>query len=211
MKLTTAHAPRAVWGAPGDSTSPERWAMTWKTLLSGYVSIDEDTDHGMVIRQPMGTLIVCGLNPSTAWAQDGLGELDPTLTRIHGFAQGLGVSDVCMVNLYPQRYTDPDDLWDALGPSFDGAFVGTKTWSALYKLNLPEPFTLVAAWGTTAPRKGCRSWWPAVHWSHARIMGRLLRDWNRGQIWCWGTTKAGHPRHPLYLPATAKLQPWSAP
>lgn len=30
------------------------------------------------------------------------------------------------------------------------------------------------------------------------------------RLHCLGTTKGGHPRHPLYLPAAAPLQPWPA-
>ncbi|HGT3090075.1 TPA: DUF1643 domain-containing protein [Pseudomonas aeruginosa] len=30
-----------------------------------------------------------------------------------------------------------------------------------------------------------------------------------GRLWCLGTTKDGHPRHPLYLPGNQALQPWA--
>lgn len=201
MKLTDTHAPRAVWGTPGDPSSPERWAMAWKVYKG---------PNGPTWKGVGGTLIVCGLNPSTAWAQDGLGELDPTLTRIHGFALGLGVSDVCMVNLYPYRHTDPKDLWEAIPFHFDGIASVIKVCDVLGRIGLPEPFTVVAAWGATGPRRadGASTSWHKMHIQHT---ARYLRALGGGQLWCWGTTKAGHPRHPLYLPATAQLQPWRAP
>ncbi len=30
-----------------------------------------------------------------------------------------------------------------------------------------------------------------------------------GRLWCLGTTKDGHPRHPLYVPGNQALQPWA--
>lgn len=182
--------------------------MTWKTGLP------EVRTNG----EPGGTLIVCGLNPSTAWAQGGAGELDPTLTRIHGFARGLGVSDVCMVNLYPFRHTDPKDLWEAIPWDFDGVASMVKACEAVSSLGLPGPFTVVAGWGATAPPVGAFTgkfvalrWCVADHQRYIRHAARYLQALGGGQLWCWGTTKAGHPRHPLYLPATAQLQPWRAP
>jgi hypothetical protein len=202
MKLTAAHAPRAVWGAPGDPSSPERWAMTWKTGEPDFIGASD----------PAGTLIVCGLNPSTAWAQGGIGELDPTLTRIHCKALDLGVSDVCMVNLYPQRFTNPENLWGALAYDVAGAQNPDRVASVVTGLGLPEPWTVVAAWGATAPpKRNGQGMCLAYHSTHVQHTARYLRALGGGQLWCWGTTKAGHPRHPLYLPATAKLQPWSAP
>lgn len=181
--------------------------MTWETGLPDRYSCGE----------PRGTMIVCGLNPSTAWAENGEGELDPTLTRIHGFARGYaGRSHVCMVNLYPFRHTDPKDLWAAIPWDFDGVASSVKFSEAVTSLGLPEPWTVVAAWGATVPpvsayRLPDLHWFRACHVYHAQHAVRYLRALGGGQLWCWGTTKAGHPRHPLYLPATAKLQPWSAP
>lgn len=209
MKLSSWNTPRAVWGAPGDPSSPERWAMAWKVYKG---------PNGPTWKGVGGTLIVCGLNPSTAWAQDGLGELDPTLTRIHSFALGLGVSDVCMVNLYPQRHTDPKDLWGSIRWSFDAVGSTVKACKAIASLGLPEPFIVVAAWGSTQPPSGCfrpgvsgMCWDKEEHRMHVQHAALYLQALGGGQLWCWGTTKAGHPRHPLYLPATAQLQPWRAP
>ncbi len=30
-----------------------------------------------------------------------------------------------------------------------------------------------------------------------------------GRLWCLGTTKDGHPRHPLYVRGNQALQPWA--
>lgn len=203
MKLSAAHAPRAVGDEPGNSAVDWR-ALTWKTCLPLF---REGTSAG--------TLIVCGLNPSTAWARDGVGELDPTNSRIHGLAVGLGVSDVCMVNLYPFRHTDPKDLWNAIPWNFDGVASSVKVCEVVTSLGLPEPWTVVAAWGATVPSKRSAdsvwAWRRDYHHMHVQHAARYLRVVGHGQLWCWGTTKAGHPRHPLYLPATAKLQPWSVP
>lgn len=197
------HQPRAIWGPPGNVSSLERWAMSWRTTHPG--------------RGAGGTIIVCGLNPSTAWAAGGVGELDPTLTRIHRRAFNNGWQQVCMINLYPLRHTDPLALWAALPADFDSYGCIERMCQTVTELDLPEPWTVVAAWGATAPSStgymgGWVNAWCAQH--HARHTSRCaeyLRALGGGSLWCWGTTKAGHPRHPLYLPAATPLQRWGGP
>ena len=51
-------------------------------------------------------LIVFGVNPSTANEQTA----DPTITKVMGFADRNGFDGFIMLNLYPQRCTNPADL-----------------------------------------------------------------------------------------------------
>lgn len=78
----------ALWGPPGDDTSPWRIALTcvWDDALP--------------------RLGVCGLNPSTATPI----EPDPTCVRWLGMAQRWGFGSLTVVNLYPLRATKPKDL-----------------------------------------------------------------------------------------------------
>jgi hypothetical protein len=58
----------------------------------------------------------------------------------------------------------------------------------------PENDRLVVAWGT--------------HGSFLvrdRAVAKLLEG---RELWCFGTTKDGHPKHPLYLKRTTPLVPW---
>lgn len=117
------------------------------------------------------------LNPSTADASQD----DPTIRRCIGFAKREGYGAVAVLNLYAYRATSPQALLtckDAVGPEND-----VWLWDSLRAAVFwHEP--VVAAWGTNAQPDRVRevlSIVPNVDWR------------------CLGTTKDGHPRHPLYV------------
>ena len=120
------------------------------------------------------------LNPSTAdEAAD-----DPTVTRCMGFARRWGYSTLHVANLFAFRATSPADLKmasDPIGPGNDRYLVELAERSGVR----------VAAWGV-----------------HGELMGRnnaVKRLVGRLGLKALGFTKAGHPRHPLYVPKTAEL------
>jgi hypothetical protein len=122
------------------------------------------------------------LNPSTA---DSLVD-DPTIRRCMGFAKAWGYDGLVVHNLYALRATDPKALRthpDPVGPGNDGYMTA---------LDIPT----VCAWGAHADsgRPG-----------RAAEVLTLLRKSGVAPM-CLGRTKAGHPRHPLYLPASATLE-----
>lgn len=119
------------------------------------------------------------LNPSTADAtQD-----DPTIRRCIGYAKAWGYNSLVVVNLYALRSTDPKGLWtadDPVGPD-------NNNWIQLaacgaYISNAP----LVAAWGANAKPNRV---------ADVRSLSRMDR------LSALGLTKAGQPKHPLYLKA----------
>lgn len=125
------------------------------------------------------------LNPSTADATAD----DPTVRRCVGFARAWGCGGIEVVNLFAFRSPNPSDLLsaaDPVGPENDG-----------YVRRAAEQCRpVVAAWGASfppGPRVG------AVLDILARVGVPLM---------CLGVTKGGHPRHPLYVPAVAKLVPY---
>lgn len=61
---------------------------------------------GQLDENSMNTLLCIGVNPSTAIPND----LDPTLKRVKKHAENSGYDSWIMVNLYPQRATDPNKL-----------------------------------------------------------------------------------------------------
>lgn len=127
------------------------------------------------------------LNPSTA---DGKQD-DPTIRRCMGFANSHGFSAMLVVNLFAFRATNPRDLWaeeDPIGPENDEAI-----WLACS----PARNRIVAAWGS--PKH-------ALHEIRSRAVSRMLQ----GRMSALAVTKHGHPRHPLYLPATSTTAPWPA-
>lgn len=154
------------------------------------------------------------LNPSTA---DGMVD-DPTIRRCVGFAQretghtGHQVVDrsavisedgryryrlerewggarMVVVNLFAWRATKPVDLPrgpEAVGPENDGHIVEAVREAAL----------VVAAWGSS---------WPSP--SRVAHVLQLIRQNGRTPR-ALGITMDLHPKHPLYLRATAPLVPY---
>jgi hypothetical protein len=123
------------------------------------------------------------LNPSTADADHD----DPTIRRCIRFARDWHYSGLYVVNLYAYRATSPRDLWladDPVGPENDRILTEFVMRSEL----------VVAAWGAHAP---------------ADRVAELADLFRRRPIHALGLTKSGAPRHPLYLPASARPIRWS--
>jgi len=117
----------------------------------------------------------CLLNPSTADAR----VLDPTLTRCLGYARRWGYSCMDVVNAFALRSTDPAALRGDLDP------VGPRNDAAIRRGGARADL-VVAGWGVHATL-GDR---------HQRVRSILARVCDPQ---CFGTTKDGHPKHPLYL------------
>jgi hypothetical protein len=133
-------------------------------------------------------LVVIGLNPSTADERID----DPTIRRCLGFARREGCGQLVMLNLFALRATDPRVMQadaEPVGPRNDATI---RCWAGIDAIaGGPRPL-VVAAWG--------------VHGAHRdrALTVRLLTP----RLWCFGVTKDGHPRHPLYLRGDAPLVPY---
>lgn len=130
------------------------------------------------------------LNPSTADADAD----DPTIRRCVGFAKRLGFGSIDVLNLFALRSTDPAALWrhpDPRGPDNDEWLLGCR--------NRHVGSMLVVGFGAVSSAKARNR--------YARSYTCLAGNDPR----CFGLTKDGWPRHPLYLPADAAPQPWRAP
>ncbi len=127
-----------------------------------------------------GFALFIGLNPSTADEQKD----DPTIRRCIQFAKNWECCGLWMVNLFAYRATDPKELLsvdDPIGPDND--------WHL--KLGVKESRLVIAAWGTKGGLKD----------RDRKVMEML----NNAKIQCLGITKAGFPRHPLYLSHNTEL------
>lgn len=134
------------------------------------------------------------LNPSTADADVD----DPTLRRCIAFSQAHGFGALEVVNLFALRSSDPAALLTADDP------VGPDNDRALDRAAFAD--RLVYGWGawlTNLPRRD-RARLPAMDYA---MEDRLL--WfNSTPPLCLGRTRAGAPRHPLYLPHHTRFEPW---
>src|SRR5262245_32907646 len=122
------------------------------------------------------------LNPSTA---DECHD-DPTIRRCIGFAKAWGHAGLLVANLFGLRATHPAALNAASDPVGDPA-----NREALLRV-IDEAQLILCAWGEFAPAA-----------DSGREAIALMRQ--RGRVpHCLGLTRRGAPRHPLYMPATAR-------
>jgi hypothetical protein len=125
------------------------------------------------------SILFVGLNPSTADDQKD----DPTVRRCIGFARSWNFGGLILVNLFAYRSTDPSALLEAedpIGPANDRHILAGAAVASL----------VVLAWGARG--------------------GLLDRDQQvlsfLPNAHCLGTTKDGHPKHPLYLAGSTRLR-----
>lgn len=129
------------------------------------------------------------LNPSTADER----ELDPTLNRCAARTSRFGrrgeeAAGMVIANLFALRSTDPAALKKHAAP------VGPENLAALEALAAVSS-PVICGWGFHGSQGG-----------QDRIVRQFLTDL-AAHLLCYGTTKDGAPRHPLYLPYSAGLQP----
>ncbi|SBO41727.1 DUF1643 domain-containing protein [Cyanobium sp. NIES-981] len=132
-------------------------------------------------------LLFLGCNPSRA---DGRRD-DPTLRRLVGLARGWGFGALEVLNLYA-RITPAPALLRRLPQPVGGA---NDLWLGRRLALLPQAPVWVG-------------WGAAGSWSGRRLL-QLVPLLQSRALLAVGQTAGGHPRHPLYVPATAVLEPWS--
>ena len=125
------------------------------------------------------------LNPSTATEVQN----DPTVERCERRARALGFGGFRVVNIFAWRDTDPKAMRaaaDPVGPENDDAIRQSCDWAD----------RIIAAWGAHGE-----------HLARGQRVETLLRETGR-RVEHLGLTKAGHPKHPLYIAYTQQPQPW---
>lgn len=125
------------------------------------------------------------LNPSTA---DELRN-DATVERCERRARQLGCGAFRVTNLFAFRATDPRDLKRAespVGPGNDAALTEGADWADL----------VLCGWGAHGAHRGRDA-------EVAALLRGACRD-----LWHLGLTKAGAPRHPLYISYAVQPALW---
>lgn len=144
-------------------------------------------------RGPMLTWLM--LNPSTADAFTD----DPTIRRCIGFAKAWGYGGIVVVNLFALRATHPELLNqhpDPVGPRNDDMIL------AAARAHSP----LVVAWGADAPAERVQAVTDLLS-----LEQRADPDGQCARLLALGHTKAGFPRHPLYVRADTSPVDYSCP
>lgn len=137
-------------------------------------------------------LVCVGVNPSTAEPN----KLDPTLQCVKAWSKRLGYDGWIMLNLYPQRATNPSDLHDAPCHFLHRE---NKKWIYRYLGSVYiSPKIIWAAWGTLIKKR---------RWLHGCLQN-IIADAATGHKWITigKRSNAGHPHHPLYLSLKSEVQ-----
>ncbi|WP_172300438.1 DUF1643 domain-containing protein [Pseudoruegeria sp. HB172150] len=126
------------------------------------------------------------LNPSTATEIQN----DPTVERCERRARALGFGAFRVTNIFAYRATDPKVMRaapDPVGPANDRAIAESAPWAD----------QIVCAWGSHG-----------AHLDRGHRVEALLRDTNL-PLYHLGLTKAGQPKHPLYIGYSVQPELWA--
>ena len=125
------------------------------------------------------------LNPSTATEVQN----DPTVERCERRARHMGFGAFRVCNIFAYRATDPKDMRaapDPIGPLNDEAISDAAPWAD----------QIICAWGTHGE-----------HLNRGPAVEELLRQSDL-PLFHLGLSKAGHPKHPLYISYDTKPTLW---
>jgi hypothetical protein len=126
------------------------------------------------------------LNPSTATEVQN----DPTVERCERRARALGFGAFRVTNIFAFRATDPKVMRaqaDPIGPLNDAAITEGTAWAD----------SILCAWGSHG-----------AHLDRGAAVTALLRQTGL-PLWHLGLTKAGAPKHPLYISYSQKPELWA--
>ncbi|MAQ38656.1 MULTISPECIES: DUF1643 domain-containing protein [Thioclava] len=129
------------------------------------------------------------LNPSTATEVQN----DPTVERCERRARALGFGAFRVTNIFAYRATDPKVMRaqpDPVGPENDAAIRESLDWAGG-----PED-RIICAWGAHG-----------AHLARGAAVEDLLRESGRA-LHHLGLTKAGAPKHPLYIAYEHQPELW---
>ena len=151
--------------------------------------LGDDTERFILGESGANPIICFGINPSTANDI----KYDPTILKIRKIASENNCDSWVMLNLYPQRATNPNDMHEKADDDLN-----KKNYEAIRSVfNIyPNALTL-ASWGNAIEKrkylKDCLKEILAI---------APDRKWVcRGKL-----TVKGNPRHQLYVPDNTKLQ-----
>lgn len=130
------------------------------------------------------SVLFIGLNPSVATDERN----DPTVTREIYFAKREGFEKYIKVNLLDFRATDPRTLNER------GLRIRSEENLVYINDLVLKSKVVIVAWGNPDRRL----------FSYSQDVKSILKASNR-KVYCLGTTKAGNPRHPLYLKSDSPL------
>lgn len=159
-------------------------------MSDNWIYIHEENKRTRYVLGEKGTspLICFGINPSTAVPND----LDRTLNKVKNISKHLKYDGWIMLNLYPLRETKPDKL-----PKIMKKDIQERNVEEIEKiLNEYPNADILCAWGTPIKKRKYLKF----------CLQDIYNNLTNRELKCIGTTKYGHPRHPLYCKIPNELQ-----
>lgn len=178
MEQKTTKTPQnGSWIYEYDNRYPAKYELTDVRYILGEVW------------KPKAEALICiGVNPSTAMPED----LDPTLTRVKSFATQNGYGSWYMLNLYPQRATDPENM--DLQPN--QVIIEENLRHIGELLKQVESADIWCAWGQLITKRDYLQC----------SLNAILKVIGDRELKAYDTTKKGYPKHPLTMPKNARLK-----
>ena len=149
-----------------------------------YKKNEENTVRYALGKKGNNPLVVIGLNPSTADDQ----KSDKTINKVMGMTDGAKLDGFIMLNLYPQRTTDPNKLDLQLNKEYH-----EKNLKMIEEvLQGKNDIHVLVAYGNNI---GMRPYLKQCMREIVSVISKNNPRWLKtGDI-----TMSGHPRHPLYV------------
>ena len=133
------------------------------------------------------TLYCIGINPSTATPE----KYDPTVKRVHKIAHKKGFDSFIILNIYPERATDPNKL-----PQNPDKSEHDNNVKAILSL-LGDNSVVWAAWGNSITKRPWLNECRDLIFKEIQEKKKDISFVRMGDL-----TVKKQPRHPLYCPAT---------
>lgn len=163
--------------------------MKYKIKLAEF---DESYFHRIKLvrichEEPMALII--GFNPSTA---DEFKD-DSTTRRLSNFCKENGYGGFTIINLFTRIDKSPYNMIQGIRRNEPGIY-------DKYKSIIESHQNIILIWGDILANHQDVTY-------HKRRMAYLMEQ-SKKPIYCFGISKKGNPKHPLYLPKTTKLIAW---
>jgi len=151
-------------------------------MTNWIYSNSPDNKERFILGEKGDNPLVCvGVNPSTAEPNN----LDPTLIHVRNRALALRYDSWFMINLYPQRATNPNDMHREMDAEIQ------KQNLAEIKLYLNGQYDIWVAWGGLIEKR--KYLIPCLKDIYS-VLGPEFRWYSIGK-----RSIKGHPHHPLHL------------
>jgi hypothetical protein len=162
-----------------------------------YIHSTDNKYRYVLGNKGINPLIVFGINPSIAEPIE-LGKSDPTIEKIKRISNKLGYDTFIMLNLYPQRATNPNDL-DRL---FNQEIHQRNLIEIEKILKEFKHHHVIGAWGNLIHKR-------AYLKTCLEDINELVKKYEMKWM-CFDINQSGQPKHPLYVKEeTIRLKSYS--